>query len=66
MRAIFADTWNSVNHVLLGVLGGFFPLINYIFIPYQVVEYAREEDDLLTDIAEYVVGLGLYYLLSRI
>lgn len=66
MRPLFTDYHNSLNHILLGVIGGFFPTFNYIFIAYQIWEYTRQEDYLLTDLAEYAIGFGLYYLLSLI
>ena len=66
MRAIFTDYHNSLTHVLLGVIGGFVPTLNYIFIAYQIWEYTRVQDHLLTDVAEYFLGYAISYALLRI
>lgn len=66
MRPIFTDYSSSFSHVLLGVIGGFFPYLSYLYVGYQVYEYYQKEDYIVTDLAEYALGYAITYFLFKL
>ena len=53
-RQLFTDEWNSLWHVLLGILSIRFLVIVPIFVIYQLMDFY--DKNLLVDIAEFFIG----------
>jgi len=63
MRGLFTDGYNSLWHVLFGVITLYFP---YIFIFYIFYQYSDPSDiNLKIDIFEYLVGLIGIILITK-
>jgi hypothetical protein len=63
MRGLFTDGYNSLWHIIFGMMTLYFP---YIFIFYILYQYNDPNDsNLVIDILEYLIGLlvilGFYY-----
>ena len=54
-RPLFTDGFNSVGHVLFGVLSKWWLWFVPIFFIYQILDY--DDVNLSVDIAEYLIGL---------
>ena len=66
MTIVVFDDWKSYIHVLVGIVTWFFPLLLFIYITYEVVEYlykkrkGRESfKQFVGDFIEFYIG---YYM----
>jgi len=53
-RELFTDGWNSLWHVLFGMLSVRFIFILPIFVIYQLIDF--HDKNLLVDLAEFFIG----------
>ena len=60
MRDMFQDGWNSLWHVIFGILAYWFPLVAVIFVLYQLVQGTPND---LIDVMEFAVGFLLVFSL---
>jgi hypothetical protein len=63
-RRVFEDLPNSLSHIFIGILGAFIPGITLAFVFYQLYQFSRGDENLVTDLLEYFLGYGLIYLLK--
>ncbi len=57
MRALFTDEWNSLWHLVFGILAIQYPIIIPVFIGYQFLPW--QVSNRYIDIAEFVIGWAL-------
>jgi hypothetical protein len=64
VRLIFTDSWNSLWHVVFGILATRFWLIIPIFLLYQFV--LKYDENSIIDTAEFFIGYFFHLLVQRI
>jgi hypothetical protein len=53
-RELFTDGWNSLWHVLFGILSFRFVIVIPVFVIYQLIHY--EDKNLFIDFTEFFIG----------
>jgi len=66
MRVEVFDDWQSIGHFLLGVASFFIPLLFFVFLAYELIEFCikggrgRERaENFVGDLLEFALGAGL-------
>jgi hypothetical protein len=67
MRSLFTDGWNSIWHVVFGILAIYIPFIIPVFVIYQVIDWYDENMmiDLLEFFIGYVVSYSIQYMVKK-
>lgn len=53
-RPLFTDGWNSIFHILFGILGAHFSIILPLFVGYQLMDIY--DKNTWVDIGEFFIG----------
>ena len=60
MRSLFSDGFNSLAHVVFGVLGVWYPVVVILFFIYQVVKHTTITQA-IPGILEFLVGYAVAF-----
>ena len=60
MRSLFSDGFNSLAHVVFGVLGVWYPIVVILFFIYQVVKHTTITQA-IPGILEFLVGYAVAF-----
>jgi hypothetical protein len=60
MRSLFSDGFNSLAHVVFGVLGVWYPIVVILFFIYQVVKHTTITQA-IPGILEFLIGYAVAF-----
>lgn len=63
MRKILSDGTNSIAHLLVGLVGVYYPIVLILGVLYQL---NQQGTNMKVDLLEYGIGFGLETFLSRL